>query len=139
MRMQATRELLAPRPDVWGFVAEPYHLADWWPGVSGVQPDRRGSAAGARWEIVASREPTLLRKPGASGTLVVTASSKPELFAFQLVAEKLAVRVDLEALDADRTQASIAVEGPWLIAYRRTLARRAAGRLYDLCQTAARL
>ena len=61
------------------------------------------------------------------------------LFAFQLVAEKLAVRVDLEALDADRTQATITVEGPWLIAYRRTLARRAAGRLYDLCQTAARL
>jgi hypothetical protein len=49
------------------------------------------------------------------------------------------VRVDLEALDADRTQATITVEGPWLIAYRRTLARRAAGRLYDLCQTAARL
>jgi hypothetical protein len=77
MRMQASRELLAPRPDVWGFVAEPFHLADWWPGVSGVQPDRRGSAAGARWEIVASREPTLLRKPGASGTVVVTASDKP--------------------------------------------------------------
>jgi hypothetical protein len=139
MRMEATRELLAPRPDVWGFVAEPFHLADWWPGVSGVQPDRRGSAAGARWEIVASREPTLLRKPGASGTVLVTASDKPVLFAFQLVAEKLAVRVDLEALDADRTQATITVEGPWLIAYRRTLARRAAGRLYDLCQTAARL
>ena len=64
MRMQATRELLAPRPDAWGFVAEPFHLADWWPGVSGVQPDRRGSAAGARWEIVASREPTLLRQAG---------------------------------------------------------------------------
>ena len=137
--MEATRELLAPRPDVWGFVAEPFHLADWWPGVSGVQPDRRGSAVGARGDIVASREPTLLRKPGASGTVVVTASDKPVLFAFQLIAEKLSVRVDLEALDADRTQAAITVEGPWLIAYRRTLARRAAGRLYDLCQTAARL
>lgn len=139
MRMQATRELLAARPDVFGFLAEPFHLADWWPGVSGVQPDRRGGAAGARWEIVASREPTLLRKPGASGTVVVTASDPPVLFAFQLVAEKLAVRVDLEALDADRTEATVTVEGPWLIAYRRTLARRAAGRLYDLCQTAARL
>ena len=36
-------------------------------------------------------------------------------------------------------RATITVDGPWLIAYRRTLARRAAGRLYDLCQTAARL
>ena len=31
------------------------------------------------------------------------------------------------------------VDGPWLIAYRRTLARRAVGRLYALCQTAAAL
>src|SRR3954469_18388387 len=103
MRMQATRELIAPRPDVWGYLAEPFHLGDWWPGVSGVQPDRRGSAAGARWEIVASREPTLLRRPGASASGVVTASDPPVLLACQLVAEKLAVRVDLEALEADPT------------------------------------
>jgi uncharacterized protein YndB with AHSA1/START domain len=139
MRVQAERELLAPRPDVWGFVAEPYHLADWWPGASGVQPDRRGSAAGARWQVIASHEPTLLRRPEATGTLVVTAAAKPELFAFQLTAEKLDVRVELEAIGADRTRVTITVEGPWLIAYRRTLARRAAARLYDLCQTAATL
>ena len=48
-------------------------------------------------------------------------------------------KADGMALDADRTRATITVDGPWLIAYRRTLARRAAGRLYDLCQTAARL
>jgi uncharacterized protein YndB with AHSA1/START domain len=137
--MEATRELLAPRPDVWAFLAEPFHLADWWPGVSGVQPDRRGSAAGGRWEIVASTEPTLLRKPQARGTLVVTASEAPRLFAFHLVGEKLDVRVELEATEAERTRATVIVQGPWLIAYRRTLARRAAARLYDLCQTAARL
>ena len=107
--------------------------------MSGVQPDRRGSAAGARWQVVASREPTLFRKPGATGTLVVTASDPPVLFAFQLIAEKLDVRVDLEATVADRTRATVTVEGPWLIAYRRTLARRAVGRLYALCQTAAAL
>src|SRR3954452_6506661 len=139
MRMQASRELLAARPEVWRFVAEPYHLADWYPGISGVTPDRRGSAAGARWEIVASNEPTLLRKPRASGTLVVTAADEPRLFVFQLVGEKLTVHVDLEAVAADRTLATITVEGPWLIAYRRTLARRALSRLYALCQTAATL
>jgi hypothetical protein len=139
VKIHATQELLAPRPDVWGFLAEPYHLSDWWPGVSGVQPDRRGSAAGARWQIIASQEPTLFRRPEATGTLVVTASDRPALFAFQLTAENLDVRVDLEAIAADRTRATIAVEGPWLIAYRRTLARRAAGRLYALCQTAASL
>ena len=139
MRIQATQGLLAPRPEVWDFLAEPFHLSDWWPGVSGVQPDRRGAAAGARWQIVASQEPTLLRRPEAAGTLVVTAADRPTLFAFRLVAEKLDVRVDLEATDADRTRATVTVEGPWLIAFRRTLARRSARRLYDLCQTAARL
>jgi polyketide cyclase/dehydrase/lipid transport protein len=139
MRMQASRELLAARPEVWAFLAEPYHLPDWYPGLSGVVPDRRGAAAGARWQVVASNEPTLLRKPASTGTLVVTASDEPRLFAFQLVAEKLDVRVDLEAVAEDRTHATVTVEGPWLLAYRRTLARRAVTRLYALCQTAARL
>jgi len=137
--MRASRELLAARPDAWTFVAEPFHLADWWPGIAGVQPDRRGAAAGARWQIVASTEPTLLRKPEAHGTLLVMAADPPQLFAFTLVKEKLEVRVDLEATSADRTLATVTVEGPWLLMYRRTLARRAVGRLYDLCQTAARL
>jgi uncharacterized protein YndB with AHSA1/START domain len=137
--MEASRELLAPRPEVWAFLAEPYHLPDWYPGVSGVTPDRRGAAAGARWQVVASTEPTLLRKPAATGMLVVTASDAPRLFAFQLVADKLDVRVDLEATAEDRTWATVTVEGPWLIAYRRTLARRAVDRLHALCQTAATL
>ena len=59
------------------------------------------------------------------------------LFAFHLTGEKLDVARRAEATGADRTRATITVEGPWLIAFRRTLARRAAGRLYALCQTAA--
>jgi hypothetical protein len=137
--MVASTELLAARPDAWAFLAEPHHLPDWWPGVSGVQPDQRGSAAGARWQVVASNEPTLLRKPAAAGTLVVTASDPPRLFAFQLVRERLSVRVDLVATAEDRTNATVTIEGPWLITYRRTLARRAVDRLHALCQTAATL
>lgn len=137
MKVSASRELLAARPDVWDFLGEPYHLPDWWPGAGGVQPDRRGAAAGARWQVTASHEPTLLRRPEAGGTLVVTAADRPVLFAFHLTGEKLDVRVDLEATAADRTRVTITVVGPWLIAYRRTLARRAAGRLYALCQTGA--
>jgi uncharacterized protein YndB with AHSA1/START domain len=139
LKVTASRELLAPRPDVWDFLGEPFHLADWWPGISGVRPDRRGSASGARWQVTAGNEPTLLRRPEATGTLVVTASDRPGLFAFHLVGEKLDVRVELEATSAERTRATITVEGPWLIAFRRTLARRATGRLYALCQTAASL
>ena len=135
----AKRVLLAPVEDVWSFLAEPYHLADWWPGVSGVQPDRRGSAAGARWQVTSGGEPTLLRRPEAASVLVVTASDEPDLFAFHLTSEKLDVRVDLEASAAERTRVTITVQGPWLIAYRRSLAQRAANRLYALCQTAATL
>ncbi len=137
--MQAARELLAPREDVWAFLAEPYHLPDWWPGASGVQPDRRGFAAGARWQVVGGREPTLLRKPSATGTLLVTAVDTPRLFAFELVADRLDVRVELDPVSAERTRAVVTVEGPWLVAFRRTLARRAVNRLYALCQTAAAL
>ena len=137
MRMSASRELLASRPDVWGFLAEPYNLPDWWPGAAGVQPDRRGSAAGARWQVVGGREPTMFRKPEATGTLVVTAADPPNLFAFHLAADRLDVRVELEATAATRTRATVTVEGPWLVAFRRTLARRALGRLYALCQTSA--
>jgi uncharacterized protein YndB with AHSA1/START domain len=135
--MQASRELLAPREEVWRFLAEPYHLADWWPGASGVQPDRRGSTVGARWQVTGGREPTFFRRPGAATTLVVTAAEQPRLFAFHLAQDRLDVRVELEPAAADRTRVLIMVEGPWLIAYRRTLARRAASRLYALCQTAA--
>src|SRR4051812_50038265 len=52
-RVVASRELLAPPEDVWGFLAEPNHLADWWPGIHAVRPDRRGLAPGARWQLVA--------------------------------------------------------------------------------------
>src|SRR5215510_15272838 len=112
MRISASKELLAARPDVWGFVAEPFHLADWWPGVAGVQPDRRGSAAGARWQVTTGSEPTFLRKPEAGSVLVVTATDEPVLFSFHLTTEKLDVRVDLEATAANRTRVMITVEGP---------------------------
>ena len=52
-RVAATRELLAPREEVWRFLVEPHHLPDWWPGVRGVHPDRRGLAPGARWQLTA--------------------------------------------------------------------------------------
>ena len=139
MRVQASCELLASRQDVWGFLTEPYHLPDWWPGAGGVQPDWRGAAAGARWQVVTGREPTLFRRPETTGTLVVTAADPPSLFAFHLALDKLDVRIELEATAPVRTHATLIVEGPWLIAYRRTLARRALNRLHALCQTAASL
>jgi len=31
MRIEAQRELIAARGDVWELLSEPHHLSDWWP------------------------------------------------------------------------------------------------------------
>jgi hypothetical protein len=81
---EAARELLAPRADVWAFLSEPYNLPDWWPGIGGLQPDRRGFAPGARWQVVGENRPSLFRKPNMSGMLLVIVVEPYERFAFQL-------------------------------------------------------
>jgi len=68
----ASRELLAPRQDVWALVAEPYHLPDWWPAYVGVEPDRLGLAVNARWTVRRADAPGLLRRPGGEGLIVIT-------------------------------------------------------------------
>jgi hypothetical protein len=52
MRVEASRELLASRSDVWALLAEPYHLSDWWPGIHVARPDRRGLAPAWRPEVL---------------------------------------------------------------------------------------
>jgi len=141
--VRASRELLAPRADVWGFVAEPFHLSDWWPGVQGVQPDRRGLAPGARWRLVAGGPASasgplsaFVRRPHAAGTLLVLEVREPELARLQFVNERLDVELRLEATAPDRTLATLVVEGSWL-RVNRSLPRKALSRLHALCQTSA--
>ena len=133
----AARELLASRQDVWAFLAEPRHLADWWPGIAAVEPDRRGLAAGARWQIHGSNRPSLFRRPNPTGTLLVLAAARPERIAFQLTGERMDVELRLDAPTADRTIATLSVSGPWLIGLGRSFPRRALARLHTLVQTAA--
>jgi Polyketide cyclase / dehydrase and lipid transport len=136
---EASLELLAPREDVWAFLAEPHHLSDWWPDLAAVEPDRRGLAEGARWQIRRGERPTLLRRPRAAGLLLVRRVDRFSLVAWQLLPERLDVELRLEALAPDRTKATLTVEGPWLFGFRRSLPRRALSRLHALCQTAAEL
>ena len=136
-RVQAARELLAPREDVWAFLAEPHHLADWWPGVAAVEPDRRGLAAGARWQIHGTNRPSFFRSPNPTGMLLVLAAARPERIAFQLTGERLEAELRLEASTADRTIATLTVSGPWLIGLGRSFPHRALNRLHALVQTAA--
>ena len=138
-RISVSRELLAPRRDVWAFVAEPHHFADWWPGVAGVTPDRRGLAEGARWQVHGADRPTLLRKATSSGMLLVRKVRPPELFGWTLTGDHIDVELRLDQRGADRTLAMLDVDEPWLSGFSRALPRRALTRLHALCQTAAEL
>src|SRR3954465_14795859 len=122
---EATRELLAPRTDVWRFLSEPYNLADWWPGVSGLQPDRRGLAPGARWQIVGDNRPSLLRKPNMSGTLLILTVHPYERLAFHLTGERLDVELRLAESAPDRTTARLVVSGPFLVGLKRSMPMKA--------------
>jgi hypothetical protein len=137
-RVTASRELLASRDDVWQFIAEPRHFADWWPGIATVQPDRRGLAEGARWQILTADRPTLLRRSSSSGMLLVRAVRAPELFGWTLTGDHIDAELRLEE-KADRTVAVLELDAPWLLGISRALPRRALTRLHALCQTAGEL
>ncbi len=142
MRAEASHEVLASRAEVWRFLSEPYHLADWWPTVSAVRPDARGFREGARWEVAGPTSPTLFRKGGATGLAIVKTIELHERVVWSLSAERLDVEVRLAAVEPDRTVVTVAVEGPWrpeALGRPRALPKVAAYRLYELLQTAAAL
>jgi uncharacterized protein YndB with AHSA1/START domain len=136
-RATAARELLAAREDVWKFIAEPGHFADWWPGVAAVVPDRRGFAEGARWTVHASSQPTLFRRSGYSGTLLIRAIEPYRRFAWTLTGDRLDAELLLQHTSPDRTRVFLEISAAWLVSIPRTLPRRALTRLHDLLQTAA--
>jgi uncharacterized protein YndB with AHSA1/START domain len=133
----AARTLLASRSDTWDFLAEPHNLADWWPGIAGVQPDRRGLAPGARWQVTGNDRPGYLRRPQATGKLLVLAVEPLERIAFQLSGDRIDAELRLRAVEADRTELQLTVSGPWLIGLNRRYPQRALARIYALLQPAA--
>ncbi len=131
---RASLELLAPRADVWAFLAEPYHLSDWWPGLTGVRPDRRGLAPGARWQVAARVRNVLLGSRSVETTLLVRDVEPFERWSWHLVASRLDVEVRVRSVADDRTEVTVTTSrGPG------SLPRFAVKRLYDLVQTAATL
>lgn len=134
-----SRELLAPVEDVWLFLAEPRHLADWWPGVAAVTPDRRGLAPGARWKLHAGVRPSLFRRPAVESTLMVLEVEPPTRVAWYMTSERIDVELILADAGSQHTRAQLTVSGPFLVGLRRSLPRNALSRLYALCQTAAEL
>ena len=136
-RFAAERVLLAPLEDVWTFLAEPYNLSDWWPSISGVEPDRRGLAPGARWRVVAPNEPGLFRRPQAAGTLLVLDVVPMRRISFQLPAERLDAELELEPVDEKRTKVVLTIEGSWLL--RGSFPRRTLDQLHSLLRTGEEL
>jgi uncharacterized protein YndB with AHSA1/START domain len=134
-RFAADRILLAPLDDVWEFLSEPFNLADWWPGISGVEPDRRGLAPGARWRVIGPNVPSYFRRPQATGTLLVLEVVPKERIAFQLTGDRIDAELSLRAVDERRTEASLIVDGPFLVGLRRRYPAQALDRLYLLIQT----
>jgi Polyketide cyclase / dehydrase and lipid transport len=140
--IQASRELLAPRADVWAVVSEPYNFPDWWPAYTGVQPDRRGLAPGARWTVSRGRSPGLLRRPGGESVIVITDVEEGLELGWEDVQQQIRASIVLANAGSDRTLATITVDGPpWrlLAEGARGLPKRALARLHELCQTAASL
>jgi uncharacterized protein YndB with AHSA1/START domain len=137
--VQASRELLAPREDVWKFLEEPRHLADWWPGIAAVEPDRRGLAPGARWQARRRPQPSLFRRAGAQDLVLVRRVERLRLVEWHLTAGRLDVQLQLEETRPNRTRATLAVERPVLLGPARELPRRALAGLHALVQTAASL
>jgi uncharacterized protein YndB with AHSA1/START domain len=129
----ASRELLAPRADVWGFLAEPYHLSDWWPGILGIETDRRGFTPGARWKVRLQTRNVFTGRRERETMLLVGEVEPFERWTWHLLSGKLDVELRLRALSAERTLVTCTTSG------RRRPPAEALRRLYDLVQTAATL
>jgi uncharacterized protein YndB with AHSA1/START domain len=128
---EATIELLAPREEVWAFLAEPYHLSDWWPGITGVEPDRRGFAPGARWKVLATKRNVFVGPRSTETMLLIREIDPYERWAWHLLNPKTDVEIRLRSLGETRTAATVTVSN--------RSANAAVKRLYDLVQTAATL
>lgn len=141
MTEEAARVIPAPREAVWAVVSEPYHLPDWWPGYTGVEPDRRGLTENARWTVVRGRRPGFMRKPHGTGLVLIRRVSPGSELVWHDLRQRLDMGVRLEDEGRD-TMATAWVSGPFWRLYAegaRSLPTHAVARLHDLCDTASGL
>jgi uncharacterized protein YndB with AHSA1/START domain len=142
MRIEAQRELLAVRGDVWELLSEPHHLSDWWPEYTTIRPDRRGFAEGARWQVARGGSPGFLRRPGGEGLIVLHEVEPPLRFGWHDLQQRFDAQIRLEPAPGGHTRATLTIEAsPWRLVAEglRPVPRQALARLHALCQTAASL
>lgn len=138
MKIKASCRLLARREDVWALLAEPYHLSDWWPGYTAVRPDRRGVAPGARWTVVRSANPGLLRRPGGEGMIVIESVERTLSLAWRDLEQGFTAKISIANADGE-TDATLSLVAPWWRLFAEGLRgapQQALTRLHALCQTA---
>jgi uncharacterized protein YndB with AHSA1/START domain len=126
---ESSRELLAPREDVWKFLAEPYHLPDWWPGITGVEPDLRGFAPGARWKVQGLKRNVFTGARSVETMLLVREIDLYERWSWHLLVPETDTEIRLRSNAPDRTLVTVTTSARFAAA--------AVQRLYDLVQTAA--
>lgn len=129
MQLRARRPIAAR---VWPMLAEPFHLPDWWPGYSGVEPDRRGLAPGARWKVSRAAVPGLLRGGGGEGVIVIDRVDPERALAWTDVRGRYRVEVELAAGEVALALST----SPWRALDLRSYPREALIRLERLCDTA---
>jgi uncharacterized protein YndB with AHSA1/START domain len=142
VRIEARKELIATRDDVWALLSEPHHLSDWWPEYVTIRPDRRGFAEGARWQVTRGEAPGFLRRPGGEGLIVITAIEPSVRFGWRDLQQHFAAEVRLEPAPDGHTRATLTIDAPlWRLVAEglRPTPRQALARLHALCQTAASL
>jgi uncharacterized protein YndB with AHSA1/START domain len=142
VRIEAQRELIAARDDVWELLSEPHHLSDWWPEYTTIRPDRRGLAEGARWQVARGGSPGFLRRPGGEGLIVVTTVEPPLRFGWHDLEQSFDAEIRLEPGPGGHTRATLTIDAsPWRLVAEglRPTPRLALARLHALCQTAASL
>jgi uncharacterized protein YndB with AHSA1/START domain len=127
----ASLVLLAPREDVWSFLAEPYHLSDWWPSITGVEPDRRGFAPGARWKVHSWKKNVFTGRRFTESMVLIREIDLYERWTWHLLEPATDVEVRLRSIGPDRTEVTVSSS--------RRNAELAVKRLYDLIQTAAEM
>jgi uncharacterized protein YndB with AHSA1/START domain len=128
----ATELVPAPRAEVWAILAEPLHLADWWPGIALVEPDRRGFAPGARWRARAARRNPFFSRHAVDTTILVRDVENYERWSWHLVSEKLTVEVRLRASGDHETEVTVTTSRGAA-----SVPQDAVGRLRELVRTLA--
>jgi uncharacterized protein YndB with AHSA1/START domain len=142
VQSRAERELLAPVDDVWALLAEPYHLADWWPGYAAIRPDRRGLVEGARWQVARGGRPGLFRRPRSEGLVLIVDVVPGRGFTWRDLQQRFSAEIRIEPTEEAGTLAAVRLEATmfhFVVEELRRAPRQALARLHALCQTAAGL